>query len=313
MKRDLYSEVSARIAGQLEAGVVPWVKPWRATAGRNMAHNAATGWRYSGVNVIMVWLAMNRPAAYHINSDGTRGELIHGPFEIPGFMTLKQCNKLGGRIKRGSVGTKIYFVKKLTVQDKRKADPDAKRDIMMLQESTVFNLAQCDGLPERIVNPATAKPRNPDQRDSIVDSFVAASGIDVKEGGDKAFYSPSLDFVGMPDFTAFDGADTYYGTLFHELGHATGHKSRCDRDFTGRFGDKAYAAEELVAELCSAFLCAEFDMNGGTRHADYIATWIRLLKDDSKAFFTACSRAEAAAGWLRGKALADEVEEQEAA
>jgi antirestriction protein ArdC len=91
--------------------------------------------------------------------------------------------------------------------------------------------------------------------------------------------------------------------MFHELGHWTGHKSRLDRDLKGRFGDRAYAAEELIAELTSAFLCAEFDMDGELRHAGYIENWIGLLKADSRAFFTAASKAQAATDYLRAKAL----------
>jgi len=291
MKKDLYSEVSQRIADQLAAGTVPWVKPWSATAGRNVAHNAVTGRRYSGVNVIMLWLAMNRG------------------WNVPAFLTFNQAKAAGGSVKKGEHGTKVYFVKKLDVQDKRKLDPEARRQIMMLREFTVFNIEQCEGLPERITNPAAKAPRNPDIRDATIDDFVAASGIEVRNGGDRAFYTPTHDFVSMPAFEAFRGAAPYYATMFHELGHATGHKSRLDRDFAGRFGDAAYAAEELVAELTAAFLCAEFDLDGDLRHADYIANWIRLLKDDSKAFFTACSKAEAAAGYLRDKALAEEPDD----
>ena len=106
----------------------------------------------------------------------------------------------------------------------------------------------------------------------------------------------------------FKNAAHFYSTAFHELGHWTGHKSRLARDLRHRFGDRAYAAEELVAELCSAFLCAEFSIDGDLRHAGYIQNWIGLLKADSRAFFTACSKAQAAADYLRGLALAEPAE-----
>jgi antirestriction protein ArdC len=109
----------------------------------------------------------------------------------------------------------------------------------------------------------------------------------------------------LPRFEAFNSAAHFYGTTFHELAHWTGHKSRLDRDLRHRFGEKAYAAEELVAELCAAFLCAEFSIDGDLRHAGYIQTWIGLLRADIRAFFTACNKAHAAADYLRGLALRD--------
>jgi antirestriction protein ArdC len=112
--------------------------------------------------------------------------------------------------------------------------------------------------------------------------------------------------ISLPRFEAFKNAAHFYSTAFHELGHWTGHKSRLARDLRQRFGEKAYAAEELVAELCSAFLCAEFSIDGDLRHSGYIENWIGLLKADNRAFFTACSKAQAAADYLRGLALSEQ-------
>lgn len=114
------------------------------------------------------------------------------------------------------------------------------------------------------------------------------------------------DFINLPAFVAFKGADHFYNVAFHELTHWTGHKSRLARDLKGRFDQQAYAAEELIAELGAAFLCAEFGFNGDTRSAGYIATWIKLLKNDKRAFFTAASAAQKAADYLRGKIIAEE-------
>ncbi len=116
-------------------------------------------------------------------------------------------------------------------------------------------------------------------------------------------YRPGDDFISLPRFEAFNTAAHFYATTFHELAHWTGHKSRLDRDLRHRFGEKAYAAEELVAELCAAFLCAEFSIDGDVRHAGYIQTWVGLLRTDSRAFFTACGKAQIAADYLRGLAL----------
>ena len=147
--------------------------------------------------------------------------------------------------------------------------------------------------------------RNPDARDDLADQFLRSTGADIREGHGEACYVPSRDFISMPAFEVFKGADHFYSVAFHELGHWVGHKDRLDRDLKNRFGSKNYAAEELVAELCAAFLCAEFGFDGDLRHAGYIEHWIELLKADKRAFFTACSQASKAADYLRGLALAE--------
>jgi antirestriction protein ArdC len=243
----LYSEVTARILAQLETGTAPWVKPWSATPGKNIPHNAATGNAYSGCNVILLWMAQ-------------------GSFTSPRWLTYNQAKVLGGNVRKGEKSP-ATIVKVLRLEDKRatKTDEQGRRVFTTLKAYAVFNVDQCEGLPAEVLN-----------------------------------------FIAMPAFEAFRSATDYYGVAFHELGHWTGHKSRLDRDFSkGRFGDRAYAAEELVAELTAAFLCAEFNFDGQLQHADYIASWIDLLRDDSRAFFTAASKASAAAQFLRDKALAE--------
>jgi antirestriction protein ArdC len=130
------------------------------------------------------------------------------------------------------------------------------------------------------------------KRDSLIDEFLACSGASIREGFGEAYYRPGDDYISLPSFAAFKSAAHFYGTTFHELGHRTGHKSRLDRDLRNRFGERAYAAEELIAELCAAFLCAEFNLDGDLRHAGYIESWIGLLKADKRAIFTACSKAQ---------------------
>ena len=178
----------------------------------------------------------------------------------------------------------------------------------MMREYTVFNVDQCEGLPDRVLTLGEVKVRNADERDPTIDGFLACSGASIQEGLGEAYYRPSDDFISLPRFEAFKSAAHFYGTAFHELGHWTGHKSRLDRDLRHRFGERAYAAEELVAELCAAFLCAEFSIDGDQRHAGYIQSWIGLLKADKRAFFTACSKASKAADYLRGLALAEPAE-----
>jgi antirestriction protein ArdC len=139
-------------------------------------------------------------------------------------------------------------------------------------------------------------------------SRLQSTGADIREGHGEAYYVPSRDFISMPAFEAFNEADHFYNTAFHELAHWSGHGSRLDRDLKNRFGSRNYAAEELIAELGAAFLCAEFGFDGDVRSAGYIASWIELLKADKRAFFTACSQASKAADYLRGLALAERTE-----
>ena len=289
MKRDLYAEVSARIVAELERGAAPWIKPWSVTPGQNVPQNAVTNRPYSGCNVILLWLARNR------------GWLT------PRFLTFKQAIEAGGNVRKGEHGTKVYFVKKLQIKDSDSEEADT-RLIPMMREYTVFNVAQCEDLPDAIKAGKPMRVRNPDTRDVLADEFLRSTGADIREGQGEAYYVPSHDFISMPAFEAFKGADHFYNGAFHELAHWTAHKSRLDRDLKHRFGERAYAAEELVAELGAAFLCAEFSFDGDVRNAGYIATWIELLSADKRAFFTACNRASKAAEYLRGLALAEPAE-----
>jgi antirestriction protein ArdC len=288
MAKNPYGDITARILSELENGFAPWVKPWSATPGNNVPSNAATGRPYSGCNVMLLWLS-------------------HGRFASPRFLTYKQAQALGGNVRKGEHGFTVYFVKpmvgKSTTDETGEDQPG--RAFTMLREYTVFNVAQCDGLPEKILTPDPVKPRNSDERDATIDEFLSASGATIREGFGEAYFSPGQDFISMPAFAAFKSAATFYGVTFHELAHWTGHKARLARDFSGRFGTQAYAAEELVAELTSAFLCAEFNLDGELRHAAYIASWIKLLKDEPKAFMTAASKAQAAADYLRTLANAE--------
>jgi antirestriction protein ArdC len=256
MKRDLYEEVSARIVAELERGAAPWVKPRSATAGMNTPCNAVTNRPYSGCNVVLLWMA--RAAGYR----------------VPRFLTYKQALELGGHVRKGERGTKVYFVKQLQVRDKESDDESATRVIPMLREYTVFNVDQCENLPARVMTLGAIKPRNRDERDPTVDEFLACTGATIREGSGEAYYQLNDDCISLPRFQDFRSAAHFYGTVFHELGHWTGHQSRLDRDLRLRFGDRAYAAEELVAELCAAFLCAEFSIDGDLRHAGYIQSWM---------------------------------------
>jgi antirestriction protein ArdC len=237
-------------------------------------------------NVVLLWMAQS------------------AGYRTPSYLTFKQALELGGNVRKGEHGTKVYFVKQLQVADRNGEEGDT-RIVPLMREYTVFNVQQCENLPDRVMTLGGIKVRNRDQRDATIDEFLAASGAEIREGAGEAYYRPGDDFISLPRFEAFKSAAHFYGVAFHELGHWTGHKSRLDRDLRHRFGECAYAAEELVAELCAAFLCAEFSIDGDLRHAGYVQSWIGLLRADSRAFFTACSRAQAAADYLRGLALAE--------
>ena len=288
MKRDLYLEVSARIIAELQKGAAPWVKPWSASPGANTPCNALSNRPYSGCNVVLLWMA--QAAGYR----------------TPRFLTFKQALELGGHVRKGERGTKVYFVKQLEIREG--TDEAPARLVPMMREYTVFNVDQCDGLPDSVTTGKPIRVRNPDTRDDLADQFLHSTGADIREGHGEAYYVPSRDFISMPSFGTFKAADHFYNVTFHELTHWTGHKSRLDRDLKNRFGSRNYAAEELVAEMGAAFLCAEFGFDGDLRHAGYIGSWIELLKADKRAFFTACSQASKAADYLRGLALAEATE-----
>ncbi len=287
MKRDLYAEVPARIVAELEAGAAPWVKPWSATPGANTPCNAVSNRPYSGCNVVLLWMA--QAAGYR----------------TPRFLTFKQALELGGSVRKGERGTKVFFVKQLHVRDDVTDDSSSTRLIPMMREYTVFTVDQCQNLPDSIGTGKSIRVRNPDTRDKLADDFLHSTGADIREGHGEAYYVPSQDFISMPGFAGFKGADHFYNVAFHELTHWTGHRSRLDRCLKNRFGSGSYAAEELIAELGAAILCAEFGFDGDVRSPGYIGNWIKLLKADKRAFFTACSQASKAADYLRGLALAE--------
>jgi antirestriction protein ArdC len=286
MKRDLYSDVTARILQSMEAGVMPWEKAWQS-AGSKIPMNAITGRPYSGINVLLFWMS------------------AESGYASPRYLTFKQAKEAGGNVRKGEHGTKVYFFKQLTVADTASGKD---KTIPMLREFTVFNVAQCENLPNGVTNGEYIAPLNNEQREALADLFIASTGADFREGTGVPCYVPSKDFISMPGFHQFKARDDFYTTAFHELTHWTGAKHRLDRDFNSRFGTQAYAAEELVAELGAAFLNAEFGFDRTERNAAYLANWIELLKSDSRAIFTAASKASKATEYLRGLALAEPME-----
>ena len=283
-RASLYDEVTNRIISELEGGRIPWVQPWGSvgTATPGLPRNAVTGRAYSGVNVLILW-----------------GALFEHGFPSQGWLTFKQARDAGGCVRKGEHGVTVVYADRFTPeaekQRARESGEDA-RSVPFLKRFTVFNLAQCEGL-----RPGLAPDPEPLPEREIVpvaEEVIAASGVDFRIGGSKAYYVPSADFVQVPPQPAFYEQINFYRTALHELCHATGHASRLGRDLTNSFGSKDYAREELIAEMGSAFLCAALGIVPTVRHADYLASWLDVLREDNRAIFRAASAATKAADWL---------------
>jgi antirestriction protein ArdC len=269
----IYQQVTDQIIKQLEAGATPWVKQWNGSSSAN--HNAVSGKGYNGINTLI--LAMSAAA---------------GGFKSNQWATYKQWLELGGQVRKGTKGTTIIFYSPVT-GSKVSADGVEKNYHYVLKSYSVFNADQIDGYTPPVV---TVKPFN---SIAALEALATDSGAVIKHGGDKAFYSPSADFIQMPHKTDFTNEAAYYATLLHEMAHWSGASNRLDRDLSGRFGNEAYAAEELIAELSAAFLCAEYQIDGDLRHAGYIASWLRILKNDNKAVFKAAALAQKSADYIK--------------
>jgi len=272
----VYQEVTNQIIAELENGAAPWVKPWAVSGANEMPYNASSGRRYSGINVLLLWL--------HTAAKG---------YSRPAYITFNQARQAGGSVRKGEKSIGVVFTSTF-----EKGEGEDKKVIPFANTTPVFNIDQCDGLPEAWYGKPVAK--TPVEIDAAFTAFVAATGAQIGYGGDRACFIPSADRIQMPFVEAFTGANQYQATLLHEMGHWTGHESRLNRAFGKRFGDQAYAAEELVAELTAAFLCAHLGITGELRHSGYIQEWIEMLKSDPKAIFTASAAASKAADHLRG-------------
>lgn len=283
-RASLYDEVTAQIIGELEGGRLPWVQPWSAEACPvpGLPRNALTGRCYSGVNVLILWI-----------------EVIARGYPSQGWLTFRQAQEAGGCVRKGERGTTIVYADRFTPEAEKiraRESGDDARTVPFLKRFTVFNISQCEGLRPDLAPEPIALPER--EIVPVAEEVIAASGVDFRVGGDKAFYVPSLDYVQVPPQPAFFEQINYYRTCLHELTHATGHSSRLNRDMTNGFGSKDYAREELIAEMGSAFLCAALGIVPTVRHADYIGAWLEVLREDNRAIFRAASAATRAADWL---------------
>ncbi|WP_404712173.1 ArdC family protein [Sphingomonas sp. MMS24-J13] len=282
-RQSLYAQVTARVIAELEAGRVPWVQPWdKASCGIAMPHNAGTGRAYSGINILILWSAV-----------------VEGGYSSQGWMTYRQVELAGGHVRKGEKGTTVCYADRFTPKDEAEKARDEDREartVAFLKRFTVFNVAQCDDLPERMTQ--VAAPAPDEELVPHADALIRATRADFRIGGDKAFYAPAVDMIAVPSKVAYPEPINWYRTALHELGHWTGHASRLARDLAGRFGSKSYAREELVAEMASAFTCASLSIQPTVRHADYIGAWLEVLREDERAIFRAASLASKAADYL---------------
>jgi antirestriction protein ArdC len=284
----LYDEVTAKIIGQLEAGIFPWAQPWSSAAAvPGLPRNAISGRPYSGINVLILW-----------------GAVAGGAFSSQDWLTFKQALAAGGCVRKGERGQTIFYADRFTPDDGQEQASNSigggadgeRRSVPFLKRFTVFNAAQCDGLPERLTADPTPLPER--ELHDAAEALILATGADFRIGGAQAYYDVGGDYVQVPPQPAFTAQIDYYRTALHELGHWTGHVSRLGRDQSGRFATALYAREELCAELTSAFLCAALGIMPTVRHADYLGSWLEVLRADSRAIFKAASQASKAADFL---------------
>jgi antirestriction protein ArdC len=286
-RTSLYDEITDKIIAELEAGRVPWVQPWGTAAAKAplaMPKNASTGRPYSGVNVLILW-----------------GAVIERGFAGQSWLTFRQALSLGGHVRKGERGTTVVYADRFVPRDeKRRADEtgDEAQAIPFLKRFTVFNSDQCDGLPDAVATAAPPPP--PALIEPVVEALIKATGIDFRIGGNRAFYMPSADYVQVPPPAAYFHPIDWHRTALHELGHASGHPLRLNRDLGGSYGTRKYAFEELIAELNAAFCCASLGIVPTVRHADYIASWLEVLREDNRAIVRAASQANKAADYILG-------------
>jgi len=283
--RDVYARVTAQIIEAIEQGVGNWRMPWH-TSGRFAFSpiNLVSKKPYRGINTICLWAAAQAKGY-------ASGE----------WATYQQWQDKGAQVRKGEKSTLVVFWKFANDRGESQSDGETAAGgsrLLFTKGYSVFNAAQVDGY-----TPKADAERQMLERIEQADAFFKAIGSDVRHGGNQAFYSPVGDYVQMPPFAAFRESVSYYSVLAHEHTHWTANAARCNRELGKRFGDHAYAAEELIAELGAAFTCAHLGLSTEPRedHAQYLQSWLRVLKADKRAIFTAASKAQQAADWLTAR------------
>ncbi|MET0105776.1 MAG: zincin-like metallopeptidase domain-containing protein [Sedimenticola sp.] len=291
-RQDVYTRVTDKIIADLEQGMRPWMKPWNAehAAGRITKPLRHNGQPYNGINILMLWSAA-----------------VTEGYSAPIWMTFRQAKELGAHIRKGEKGELVVYANTITRTEENSDGEETEHTIPFMKGYTVFNVEQIEGLPEHYYQ--LAEPvLDPVERIDHAERFFAATKADLRHGGNQAYYAIGSDRIQLPPFESFRDAESYYATLAHETTHWTRHPSRLDRDFgRKRWGDEGYAQEELVAELGAAFLSADLGITPEIRddHSAYIASWLKVLKEDKRAIFTAAAHAQRAVDFLHGLQVSD--------
>ena len=282
-----YDVITARIVSQLESGTAPWRRPW---GGRfRFPRNLISGKEYRGVNVFLLSMM---------------------GYSSPYWLTYKQAQALGGHVRKGEKSAPVVFWSTVERLDEGADKPER---VPFIRYYSAFNVAQCDGLPAEIVTAADVIPPRPFAPIVACERVVAdmPNRPEIRHGFEGACYAPALDEVRMPDRPSFEKPEGYYSTLFHELGHSTGHATRLARkgiaDSVAAFGSDTYGREELVAEMTSAFLCGHTGIEPATleNSAAYVAGWLKVIRQDARLVVTAAAQAQKAADYILGRTWND--------
>ena len=297
---DLYQEITDEMIAQLEAGTVPWVQPWDSSVTSEtasatfdgMPQNGATGRTYSGINVLILWI-----------------RAMKAGFGAQRWMTFQQAKQLGGHVRKGEKSVRVVHAGTFTPKEEREAAAAEGRDEQArryLKAHRVFNVSQIEGLPDEVVNGPRPPAPTFEGVDATVRQIIERGRVRFVTGSARAFYQPGTDMVSVPPMEAFADPAEWHSTTLHELTHWTGHSTRLARDLEG-FGRNRidYAREELVAEIGAAFAAAAIGTLPRLRHADYLATWLAVLKEDKHAIVRAASAASRASDFLLSLAKED--------
>jgi len=293
-RTDCYSEITNAIIADLEKGVRPWTKPWETTTAIPCRPLRVNGEPYRGINILLLWLATH-----------------HHGFGNAHWLTFQQARQLGGHVRKGEKATMIVYAGVLSTTEKDEKGECQEKEIPFLKAYSVFNVDQTEGLPDKFQKPAApALLRHDNTRIERAERFVGNTKADVRDGGERAYYSVLEDRIQMPLLERFKESDGYYATLMHELTHWTTRPERSPRNFRRtNFGTANYAREELVAELGAAFLCADLQLSLTPRsdHAEYIAEWLEVLRMDKRAIFQAAAMAQRATDFLHSLQQSNEA------